>query len=171
MALLIVCFSAIPTLTLLNIAIIRKLRDATRWRKGTTTKTKTPASSRATINMTKMLIAVSCTTTVMLIPNSIVTVLQFSNTLEELSTTLERRANIALIITTVRMFFYLNSTIHFFLYCVTGEKFRRVFFHMLMSMCCCCSRTPRMTSLQEMSSLSAKVDKTGNVLEDSEQLG
>ena len=118
--------------------------------------------------MTKMLIAVSCTTIVLLIPNSIVTVLQFSNTLEELSTTLERRANIDLIIATVRMFFYLNSTIHFFLYCVTGEKFRRVFFHMLMSMCCCCSRMPRMTSLQEIPSLSVEVAKTEKVWEGSD---
>ena len=82
------------------------------------------ASARAN-KMTSMLLMISVSTTIVSWPIGLMNAFKNSGTLDAWSTTLERQANIALAMFVCRLLIYTNSVVHFFQYCVSGEKFRQ----------------------------------------------
>lgn len=73
-------------------------------------------------SVTVMLLSVNCLFLVMTLP---IVVFQIGYTYWYPSTTLRQRAGIEMIWAVSNILQYLNNTIHFFLYCLTGPRFRR----------------------------------------------
>ena len=93
------------------------------------------SSARAN-KMTSMLMMISVTTTIVSWPIGLMHLFKNSGTLDSWSTTLERQANIALAMFICRILLYTNSVVHFFQYCVSGEKFRLALKIALQDMLC-----------------------------------
>ena len=149
-SMLIYCILPFITMLILNVCIIRRLRslhDATLNRVGSNLSS-TGVTNHAS-SMTRMLLAVTMYFILVTTPAFIVTMVQgYVIYAEEI--TVQRHARLELIDASLTLLLYLNHSINFFLYCLTGRRFRRV----LCEMCACGARSekprarnPKLTAL------------------------
>lgn len=161
------CLIPFSVMLILNIFIIRKLRtlkDDAMSRAGTTgSSVSATGVTRQANSMTRMLLSVTWYFIVVTIPIFIFTAFQ-SRIFFDGNTNDEQIAKFELADAMLTMMHYLNHSINFFFYCLTGRRFRRE-----LNIMCGCMRKFNRKLTKTLTKRSAKLSSPSHKLPNGEQ--
>lgn len=170
LSMLIYCIIPFLAMLIFNIFIIRKLREMSNsMLTRNISQLSTTGITQQTKSMTYMLLSVTIYFIVVTTPVFIFTMVE---TVKLHRSTLDRHyhAKLQLADAITTMFFYLNHSINFFLYCLTGRRFRKE----LKAMCGCLKAFHEIKASLRGDKEEAKLDKDNKIsitAEDSRHIG